>query len=111
VLAERARSARAEPGGARTGARRDRAEARAATAPLRARLREIEAELEKLGREGALIEKRLADPATYARFKGEDIAWAQARRAAIAKGIAALEEEWLELAARLEAAQSQPVQA
>jgi len=111
LLAERARGARAEPGGARTGARRDRAEARAATAPLRARLREIEAELEKLGREGALIEKRLADPATYARFKGEDIAWAQARRAAIAKGIAALEEEWLELAARLEAAQSQPVQA
>ena len=106
LLAERARGGaqRAEPGGARAGARRDRAEARIATAPLRARLKEIEAGLEKLAREDALIEKRLADPATYARFKGEDIAWANARRAVIAKEVAALEEEWLEISARLEAA-------
>jgi ATP-binding cassette subfamily F protein 3 len=105
LLAERARgAARAEPGGARAGARRERADARSAAAPLRARIREIEASLEKLSREDGLIEKRLADPATYARFKPEDIAWANSRRAAIARETAALEEEWLEIAARLDAA-------
>jgi len=70
--------------------------------PLRARLKTVEAALEKLGKEGALIEKRLADPDTYARFKAEDIAWANTRRAAIAKEVAGLEEEWLELSAKLE---------
>ena len=58
----------------------------------------------KLSREDALIEKRLSDPDTYARFKPEDIAWANTRRAAIAKETATLEEEWLEVSARLEAA-------
>ncbi|NMJ40377.1 ABC-F family ATP-binding cassette domain-containing protein [Roseomonas sp. JC162] len=106
LLAERARGAggRAEPGGAKAGARRERAETRVATAPLRARIKEIEQSLEKLAREDALIEKRLSDPDTYARFKPEDIAWANTRRAAIAKDTAALEEEWLEVSARLEAA-------
>ena len=105
LLAERARGApRAEAGEGRAGARRERAEARSASAPLRARLKAVEAGLERLQREDALIEKRLADPATYARFKPGDITWANTRRAAIAKEIAALEEEWLDLAARLEAA-------
>jgi ATP-binding cassette subfamily F protein 3 len=105
LLAERARGAgRAELGGARAGARRERADARSAAAPLRARIREIEARLETLSREAGLIEKRLADPATYARFKPEDITWANSRRAAIARETAALEEEWLDIAARLDAA-------
>jgi ATP-binding cassette subfamily F protein 3 len=51
-----------------------------------------------------LIEKRLADPDTYARFKAEDIAWANTRRAAIGKEVAGLEEEWLELSEKLEEA-------
>jgi ATP-binding cassette subfamily F protein 3 len=67
-------------------------------------LKEVEGALEKLAREDALIEKRLSDPGTYARFKPEDIAWANTRRAAIAKEVAVLEEEWLDLSARLEAA-------
>ncbi|MBP0465142.1 ABC-F family ATP-binding cassette domain-containing protein [Roseomonas sp. PWR1] len=105
LLAERARGgARAESGGARAGARRERADARSANAPLRARLKEIEAALEKLAREDALIEKRLSDPDTYARFKPEDITWANTRRAAIAHRVEQLEEEWLDLSARLEAA-------
>jgi ATP-binding cassette subfamily F protein 3 len=105
LLAERARGGgRAEAGGARAEARRDRAGSRSATAPLRARIKEIEARLATLAKEDALIEKRLADPATYARFKPEDIAWANTRRAAIAKAVAMLEEEWLEVSARLEAA-------
>jgi len=105
LLAERARGgARTEAGAARAGARRERADARSAAAPLRARIREIEASLGKLAREDALIGKRLSDPATYARFKPEDIAWANSRRAAIARETAALEEEWLDIAARIDAA-------
>ena len=104
LLAERARGPRTETTDARAEARRERAGTRVATAPLRARLKEIEASLDKLAREDTLIEKRLADPDTYARFKPEDIAWANTRRAAIAKEVAALEEEWLDISARLEAA-------
>ena len=37
-------------------------------------------------------------------FKPEDITWANTRRAAIAKDVAALEEEWLDLSAQLDAA-------
>jgi len=104
LIAERARGAapRGEAGGVRAEARRERAENRAALQPLRVRLTAVEAALEKLGKEAALIEKRLADPDTYARFKAEDIAWANTRRAAIAKEVAGLEEEWLELSAKLE---------
>ncbi len=105
LLAERARGgAKAENGDARAEARRERAGTRVATAPLRARLKDVEAKLDKLSREDALIEKRLSDPSTYARFKPEDITWANTRRAVIAKEVAALEEEWLELSAQLDAA-------
>ncbi len=105
LLAERARGgAKAENGDARAEARRERAGTRVATAPLRARLKEVEAALDKLSREDGLIEKRLSDPTTYARFKPEDITWANTRRAAIAKDVVALEEEWLELSAQLDAA-------
>jgi ATP-binding cassette subfamily F protein 3 len=104
LLADRARGgARADTGGLKA-ARRDRADARTANAPLRARLKEVEAAMERLTRENALIEKRLSDPETYARFKPEDITWATTRRAAIAHNLAQFEEEWLDLSARLEAA-------
>jgi len=84
--------------------RRERAENRAQLAPLRQRLKEVERQLEKLGLEAALIEKRLGDPETYAKRKAEDIAWATTRRAAIAKETAGLEEEWLTLSEQLDAA-------
>ena len=100
--AARGTAPRGEPGGMRAEARRERAENRAALQPLRARLKAVEAALEKLGKEVALIEKRLGDPDTYARFKAEDIAWANTRRAAITKEVAGLEEEWLELSEKLE---------
>jgi ATP-binding cassette subfamily F protein 3 len=104
LLADRARGgARVDTGGLKA-ARRDRADARTANAPLRARLKEVEAAMERLTRENALIEKRLSDPDTYARFKPEDITWATTRRAAIAHNLAQFEEEWLDLSARLEAA-------
>jgi ATP-binding cassette subfamily F protein 3 len=108
LLAERARAASrdeaAPAGGARAAERRERAETRAQLAPLRQRLKEVEKLLERLGLEAQLIEKRLADPETYAKRKAEDIAWATTRRAAIAKETAALEEEWLVLSERLDAA-------
>jgi ATP-binding cassette subfamily F protein 3 len=108
LLAERARAANrddsAPSGGAKAAERRERAGTRAQLAPLRQRLKEVEKQLERLGLEAGLIEKRLADPETYAKRKAEDIAWATTRRAAIAKEVAALEEEWLALSERLDAA-------
>jgi ATP-binding cassette subfamily F protein 3 len=107
LLAERARAARgpqADTAPTRRDERRERAENRQALAPLRQRVTKIEAEMAKLQKESALLEKKLGDPTTYARFKPEDIAWATQRQGAIAKQVAALEEEWLELQEKLEAA-------
>jgi ATP-binding cassette subfamily F protein 3 len=108
ALLGRARARAGAPGGdgGPRGAteRRERAETRAQQAPMRARLKEVERALEKLGLEAKLIEKRLADPDTYAKRKAEDIAWATTRRAAIAREVASLEEEWLQLSERLDAA-------
>jgi ATP-binding cassette subfamily F protein 3 len=111
-LAGRARDARSE---ARAAARGDsdaparptaasRAAARAALAPIKERVKEIEARMEKLKLEDRLLEKKLSNTETYARFKPADIAWANTRRAAIASTVAKLEEEWLELSEKLEAA-------
>ncbi len=81
-----------------------RAAARAAQAPLRERVKEIEARLEKLRAEEGLLSRKLSDPASYARFKPADITWANTRRKAIADIAGKLEEEWLDLSERLEAA-------
>jgi len=106
LLAERARggASREDAAAGRAGQRRGRAEARVAAAPLRARIKEIETALDKLNKENALIERRLGDPATYARFKPEDITWANTRRAAIAREVETLEIAWLELQEQLETA-------
>ena len=79
-------------------------EARAAHAPLRARLKGIEVTLEKLNDEAKVIETALADPRLYERNKTDLIARATARRAAIAKEVERLEMEWLEITEKLEAA-------
>jgi ATP-binding cassette subfamily F protein 3 len=107
LLAERARAASGRAGDAgpsRTDERRGRAEARAAAAPLRARLKAVEEKLQKLGLEAKLIERKLGDPDTYAKRKPEDITWATTRQAAIAREVEALEAEWLELSEQLELA-------
>ncbi|WBV43798.1 ABC-F family ATP-binding cassette domain-containing protein [Pseudoroseomonas cervicalis] len=107
LLAERARAARggaADTSPTRRDERRERAENRQALAPLRSRVAKVEAEMARLQKEAALLQKKLGDPDTYARFKAEDIAWASQRQGAIAKQVAALEEEWLELQEKLEAA-------
>jgi ATP-binding cassette subfamily F protein 3 len=105
LLAERARPVRgAEAAPSRKEERRERAEIRAAQAPLRQRVKAIEAALAKLGEESRKLEARLADPKLYAGGKAEEIAKATTRRAAIARETEALETEWLELQEKLEAA-------
>jgi ATP-binding cassette subfamily F protein 3 len=79
-------------------------EARAAHAPLRARLKGIEVTLAKLNDEAKVIETALADPRLYERGKTDLITRATARRAAIAKDVERLEMEWLEITEKLEAA-------
>jgi ATP-binding cassette subfamily F protein 3 len=103
-LAERAAPTRAQASAARPDDRRARAEARAALAPIKARIAEIETRLERLHAESRLIEAKLSDPERAARLTPKDIAFAGGRRALIAKEAAALEEEWLDLSARAEAA-------
>jgi ATP-binding cassette subfamily F protein 3 len=103
-LAERAAPARPQAPAAKPDDRRARAEARAALAPIKARLAEIEARLARLHAEARLIEQKLADPERAARLTPKDIAFAGSRQAQIAKEAASLEEEWLELSERAEAA-------
>lgn len=106
LLADRARGGGGGGGGeARTPSdRAARAQTRAQLAPLRARLKEVEKLIERHTLEGKLIEKKLSDPATYAARKAQDIAWATTRQAFLARQIAALEQEWLEISEQLETA-------
>jgi ATP-binding cassette subfamily F protein 3 len=105
VVAERARpAARAEDGASRREERRERAEARAATAPLRKRARDAERLLESLSRERARLEARLAEPGLYVPSRTAEVTQAQTRLAAIARESAAAELEWLHAEAALEAA-------
>ncbi|MBX6745395.1 MAG: ATP-binding cassette domain-containing protein, partial [Acetobacteraceae bacterium] len=105
LLAERARPApRSDAAPTRKEERRERAEARSALAPLRDRLKRVEASLAKLQQEAATIDGALADPRLYANNNADLITRATARRAAIAREVEALEAEWLELQEQLEAA-------
>ncbi|MDE2515958.1 MAG: ABC-F family ATP-binding cassette domain-containing protein [Rhodospirillales bacterium] len=104
LLAERARPAGREPVRSQRDDRRDRAEARAALAPLRREAKEAEAKLARLATERAAIEARLADPAIYAPGRVAEITAANTRLGAIAREAAAAEEAWLMAAAALEEA-------
>ena len=77
---------------------------RPALAPVKARLKQVDAALAKLADEAKLIEKALTDPRLYERGKTDLINRATGRQKAIAREIAALEAEWLELTEKLEAA-------
>jgi ATP-binding cassette subfamily F protein 3 len=105
-LAERARAGAkpADAAPARRDERRERAEQRENLAPLRQRLKAVEAQMAKLTEEAKVIDNALSDPRLYERSKPDLIARATARRAAIAKEMEALETEWLELSETLEAA-------
>ena len=105
LLAERARPVtKSDAAPTRREDRRERAEARIATAPLRRRARDAEARMAKLEEERAKLEAKLADPALYVPGRATEVTAAQTRRAAIARDIEAAEAEWLEAAEALEAA-------
>jgi ATP-binding cassette subfamily F protein 3 len=88
--------------------RKERAEARAANkaamAPIRERVTQIESDMARMQREAELIAKKLSDPATHARFKASDIAKVTQKHGFLIKQVAMLEEEWLSLQEKLEAA-------
>jgi ATP-binding cassette subfamily F protein 3 len=90
-----------EPGGARL-LRKNRADERAALAPLRRLQQAAEARVAALAAERAAIEARLADPALYAASSAADIVAASKRLAALTEAIAAAEEEWLAATISLE---------
>src|SRR6185437_11968843 len=104
LLAERARPAAKQDGPNRRDDRRDRAEARAAVAPLRKQARAAEARLAKLAEERAAIEAKLADPALYAPGRAAEVTTANTRLAALAREAAATEAEWLAAEEALEGA-------
>ena len=105
LLAERARPAARQEAGSRRDERRERADARAALAPLRRQARDAEARLAKLAAERAAIERTLADPELYVATRKAEIAAANARLTAIKKLAAAAEADWLAAEEALEAAQ------
>jgi ATP-binding cassette subfamily F protein 3 len=104
LLMDRARPApKADAAPSRRDERRERADARVATAPLRKRARDAESRIAKLAAERAALEAKLADPKLYASGKVADITAAQTRIAAIARETDAAEMEWLEASEALEA--------
>jgi ATP-binding cassette, subfamily F, member 3 len=104
LLVERARPAARTNAVTRKDDRRERAEARAALAPIRKQAQDAEKRLAVLAAERARIEAKLADPELYAPGRAGEITAANARLAAIAKEAAAAEEAWLMAEEALEAA-------
>jgi len=104
LLVERARPAGRTNVVTRRDDRRERAEARAALAPIRRKAQEAEKRLARLAAERARIESTLADPAMYAPGRVGEITTANARLAAIAREAADAEEAWLLAEEALESA-------
>ncbi|MGH7119276.1 MAG: ABC-F family ATP-binding cassette domain-containing protein [Acetobacteraceae bacterium] len=88
----------------RKEARRERAEARAARAPLAARARRAEAELAHLTAEKKALSTRLADPLLYAPERASEMLAATRRLAETERALAAAEQAWLAAADALDAA-------
>lgn len=87
--------------------RRERAEARKATAPLRRRIRDAEQLMAKLVAERTKLEARLADPKLYETGKPDEVTALNTRLAAIAREHDRAEEDWLEAETELEAANAE----
>ena len=75
--------------------RRAKAEARVHTAPLRKQARDAEHALAALATERAGLERRLADPASYAPGRQAEVTAANTRLAAIAREVDLAETAWL----------------
>lgn len=88
----------------RVEGKKERAEARGKTAPLRQAVKEAELRIAKLTAEKDLLEKKLADPGMYTAGKAKDLAYINQRIAAIKRETDTAEQTWLEASAALEAA-------
>jgi ATP-binding cassette subfamily F protein 3 len=107
LLSERARPASRNDGtNNRRDERRERADARAAMAPLRKRAKDAEARIARLEKERATIEAQLSKTGIYAAGRGGEVAAAQSKLGAVRKLIDAAEADWLDAAAELERATS-----
>jgi ATP-binding cassette subfamily F protein 3 len=104
LLADSARTTPKQDATSRRDDRRERADARAALAPLRKQAREAEARLARLAAERVAIERLLADPGLYVPTRKAEIAAANARLAAIQRLADAAEAEWLAAEEALQAA-------
>ena len=104
LLVERARPAGKVGAVTRKDDRRERAETRAALAPIRKKAQDAEKRLAALAAERARIEARLADPTLYTPGRTAEMTDANTRLGAIAKEAATLEEAWLAAAEELDAA-------
>jgi ATP-binding cassette, subfamily F, member 3 len=105
LRAEQSRPAGRDSAQTRREDRRERAEARAALAPLRRKAQAAESLLARLGKEATALETRLADPAIYAPGRAEDVTATTTKLAELKRRIEAAEFEWLEASEALEAAQ------
>ncbi|HZD92217.1 MAG TPA: ABC-F family ATP-binding cassette domain-containing protein [Pseudolabrys sp.] len=107
VLSERSggtsNAAKSSAGPSRSDVRRAAAEKRAETAPLRQRVKKAEAQIDKLTREIAALDEKLADGSLFTRDAAKAAEFAK-RRADTAEALAAAEEEWLTASAALETA-------
>ncbi|GLR65968.1 glycosyl transferase family 1 [Acidocella aquatica] len=88
----------------RAEGKKERAEARGRTAPLRQAVKDAELRIAKLTAEKGLLEKKLADPGMYAAGKAKDLAYINQRIGAIKREMDVAEQAWLEASAALEAA-------
>ncbi len=104
LLAERARPAPKNDPANRKSDRRERADARAATAPLRKKVKDTEARIAKLAAERATLEKTLANPGIYAPSRKAEVVATQAKLTAIKRLEHVAETEWLAAEEALEAA-------
>ena len=105
LLVERARPTRDGNGGGRREERRERAIARAASAPLRRQAQRAEALIAKLAAERAQIEVKLSEPELYAPSRVDEMTAARTRLASIARETETAEAVWLEAESALEEAE------
>jgi ATP-binding cassette subfamily F protein 3 len=102
-----ARRPKPDAGPSRREQKRAEAEARQERArtrkPLEERLRLLEQEIERLARDKAEIEARLASAAFYAQGDREEVTAALREQARLAAALEQAEEQWLRLQSKLEA--------
>ncbi len=104
LLVERARPVAKADTVTRRDDRRERAQTRAALAPLRKLAKDAEALIARLRTEQQGIEAKLANPAMYDPSRIAEVTAANTRLAAIKRETANAEQQWLEAEEALEAA-------